>query len=395
MKWALLVAMLVAAPPSAASSATGLIERIFAAAPEAFHAVLSRAEERRVQVFITELGTRNNPRALVRHRFRVGAEYLYPASALKPAAAIAAIQSLQRLSGAKGPDVDLRQRIALEAVFKGDERRHTNLALAIRATLIVSSNTAYNRLYELTGQAGLNQAMWSAGLSDVRLSHRLSRILSVEDNRRTPAWTTRQHGRELKVPEQRGAQDLTNRTSKRLRVGRAYREHGALIPEPMDFARKNHMGIEALQDLLLMLVRPEVEHGMAGFELRAAHRAALIDALTTLPHLSTWPIWPRENFDPYRFKPFLRGLERVQPLSSLRVVSKAGKAYGFRVDNAYIEDRQTGQAFLLTAGLHVDMDGTLNDDRYDYDLADRFLADLAEGALRALRRPSTRQPSTR
>ena len=57
---------------------------------------------------------------------------------------------------------------------------------------------------------------------------------------------------------------------------------------------------------------------------------------------------------------------------------------GFRIDNAYVEDRATGRAFFLTAGLHVDMDGTLNDDKYDYPRADDFLANLAEDVARSL-----------
>ena len=122
----------------------------------------------------------------------------------------------------------------------------------------------------------------------------------------------------------------------------------------------------------------------------AVCREFVVDALTTLPHESKWPSWSREDFDPYRFKPFLRGLERVRPRKDMRLVSKAGKAYGFRLDNAYVEDRVTGRAFLVTAGLHVDMDGTLNDDKYDYDLADRFLADLAEGLAREFWRLTSR-----
>jgi hypothetical protein len=381
----LIVALLCAAQSAPASETPDLIQQIFAASPEAFQPVLAQAEQRRVQVLITEIGTPANPRALVRHRFRVGAEYLYPASALKPAAAIAAIQTVQALAGKAAPDIVLKQPLALDRVLQRDTSHTTNLAVAVRKALIVSSNTAYNRLYEVSGQEALNRSMWDAGLVNVRLSHRLSRILSVEDNRLTPAWATRQHGRDLATPERRSALDLVNRSSKRLHVGRAYRERGQLVDAPMNFATKNHMALEDLQNLLLLLIRPNTEHGMAGFDLRPPHRAALIDALSTLPHLSKWPVWSRRDFDPYRFKPFLRGLERVQPLSSLRIVSKAGKAYGFRVDNAYIEDRRTGRAFLLTAGLHVDIDGVLNDDKYDYELADRFLADLAEGALRVLR----------
>ena len=61
----------------------------------------------------------------------------------------------------------------------------------------------------------------------------------------------------------------------------------------------------------------------------------VIDAMTTLPHESRPATWRREKFEPHRFKPFMRGLVRVRPRGGFRLVSKAGKAYGFRVDNAY------------------------------------------------------------
>ena len=366
------------------NQSASLLEAIFDSKPKRYDKVIDAAEARRVQVLVTQIGTREDPRALVRHSFRVGAEYLYPASALKPAAAIAAILRAERARDKDSPPLRLKDPLRLTPLLEGDEARTTSLAAAIRKTLIVSSNRAYNALYEVAGQERLNRYMWQAGLKDVRLSHRLSRVLSIEDNRRSAAWSIGQGKHKISAPVELSTLDLTNRISQKMQVGQRYIKAGKLVEEPLDFSQKNHMGIRSLQDMLILLVRPELKHGLIPFPLREGHREALVDALTTLPHESAWPTWSRATYDPYRFKPFLRGLERVQALNTLRVVSKAGKAYGFRVDNAYIEDRATGRAFLLTAGLHVDMDGTLNDDRYDYELADEFLANLVEDVARRL-----------
>ena len=388
-----LVALLLCATPQDAEPPSPFFSELFAAHPERFAPVVQEAPARRVQVLLTEIGTPKDPQALVRHSYRLGAEYLYPASALKPAAAIAAIQAVQRVVKDQPSSVDLRAPITLSALLDGDAERTTSLALAIRKTLIVSSNRAYNALYEIAGQEALNRSMWAAGLKTVRLNHRLSRILSVEDNRRTPAWQILVAGQRYSVSAKRSPLALNNTLSRRLDVGQAYLENGRRIDQAMNFSEKNHMDLEALHGLLLLLVRPDTSHGLTGFDLAPEHRRFLIEALTHLPHESAWPSWSREKFDPYRFKPFLRGLERVRPRQSFILTSKAGKAYGFRVDNAYVVERSTGRAFVLSAGLHVDLDGTLNDDRYDYELADRFLADLAEAVARALW--ETRAPGAR
>ena len=380
---AAIAAILVCASASEAN-ADNLLERIFKENPERYSAVLNAQGERRVQVQLTEIDTRAPSRPLRQHAFRVGAEYLYPASALKHAAAIAAIIRVQSLAGAKAPPINLRAPITLSSSTDRDDVSTTSLAAALRKTLIVSSNRAYNVLYDVSGQCWLNETMWRAGLKDVRLNHRLSRILSLEENRRTPAWRTEQHGVTIEAPAQRCTRDLSNTLSKRLSVGRAYLDKGTLVESPMHFGDKNHMGVASLHNLLLVLVHPTHAHGLNPLPLREPHRRALLDALRTLPHESPWPRWSRAKYDPYRFKPFLRGLERVRALNELRVTSKAGKAYGFRIDNAHIEELKTGRAFVLTAGLHVDMDGTLNDDRYDYELADDFLAKLAEDVARNL-----------
>jgi hypothetical protein len=50
----------------------------------------------------------------------------------------------------------------------------------------------------------------------------------------------------------------------------------------------------------------------------------------------------------------------------------------------YIFDVETGRSFFLTAVIYTNSNGVLNDDRYEYEFADRTLADLAEVLGRAL-----------
>lgn len=50
----------------------------------------------------------------------------------------------------------------------------------------------------------------------------------------------------------------------------------------------------------------------------------------------------------------------------------------------YVFDVETGRSFFLTAVIYTNANGVLNDDRYEYEFADRTLADLAEVLGRAL-----------
>jgi len=82
-------------------------------------------------------------------------------------------------------------------------------------------------------------------------------------------------------------------------------------------------------------------------------------------------------------KYFLPGLERVFPRERLRVLGKVGQAYGFTVENSYVEDTLTGRAYFLAAVIYTNADGVLNDDAYEYEsVALPFLADLAEAVAR-------------
>ena len=64
-----------------------------------------------------------------------------------------------------------------------------------------------------------------------------------------------------------------------------------------------------------------------------------------------------------------------------------GEAYGFSVENAYVEDRETGRALFLAATIYTNADGVLNDDRYEYaEVAKPFFALLGEALGRELLR---------
>ena len=78
------------------------------------------------------------------------------------------------------------------------------------------------------------------------------------------------------------------------------------------------------------------------------------------PTASRNPRYDDPALDGARYRPSVAGVERVRPRSGLRIISKAGRAYGFYTENAWIEDAAGGRAFALTATVYADDDGVIN-----------------------------------
>jgi hypothetical protein len=84
-----------------------------------------------------------------------------------------------------------------------------------------------------------------------------------------------------------------------------------------------------------------------------------------------------------RYRPTLPGVLRVRPRPRLEVRGKAGKAYGFHVENAYYRELESGRGFLLAVAVFANADGVMNDGRYDYTtVTEPFLRAVSEVVAR-------------
>lgn len=365
---------------------SGALGRVFRD-PETFRA--------QVLVSVVEPGHGGKPDRLRRHGWRVDAEYFYPASALKTCAAIA---SMQRLEGLRRehPELSLDTPLRFHPAWPGDRGAHkdaSNLAGGtltlghlIRQMSIVSNNGAFNRLYEFAGQRRLNESMWAAGLRKTQFRHRLSRFLEDAQQRTTPAIDLLPPGGEaVRLPSTLSTLKFPARDALRPLVGAAYLRDGERFAEPMDFSVKNQMGLLDLQNMLIEVVRPDLDSGIEGFRLSPAHRRFLKTAMGQLPGASKNPIWSAERYRAERFKPILGGLDRVRARGEVQVWNKAGRAYGFRIENAYALDRKTGRSFFFTAAVYANANRVLNDGSYQYKtVTEPFVHELAEAVSRAL-----------
>lgn len=356
----------------------------------------AQAAEHRVQILVSVVKEKDGRKVLERHGFRVDAEYFYPASAVKTCGAVAALQRFAELRKA-GKQVGLDTPLTFHPVLPGErvfrlDASHVDggkvtLGHLIRQMSIVSSNEAFNRLYELSGHEGLNRRMQAAGLSGTVFTHRLSRILSTDENRKTPRIDLAAKGGVVTLPEATSALALPAAAMPRVEVGDAYLEPGTgkRVEAPMSFAEKNRMSLVDLQNMLVMITRPDVDLGLPGFGLEEADRKFLVEAMRQRPGESTDPVYPEDKYNPRRFKPVLGGLLRVGPLERWTIYSKAGKAYGFRIENAYVVDTKTKKGFFLTVNVLANPNRVMNDGAYAYDqVADPFIHALGERLARTI-----------
>lgn len=354
----------MSAPPScggAAADLTPLLEK-----DRVLATLLPRAREHRIQVLVSQVVRRKDGPCLRRLGYRVDAEYFYPASAIKLLGAIAALRWLEEREGltletplhVEPASVPQRQN---ERVVIARPTAPESLRDTLEATLVVSSNSAFNRLYDLVGPDRLHREFWGAGFSSVRFRHRLeARGFPRLAQRFAPPIRT--HERALE-PLREARLQLPQNLGARPEVGQAHLEPGGKrVETPMSFLDRNGISLPDLHDALIAVVQPEL----------APHPVPLSDASRNalraiLARLVDEPPAAGAPADRVRYKPLLAGFRRgVKRPAAIHFENKAGRAYGFLVDNAYVRDRSSGRELFVTAVIYVNANGVVGDDQYEY-----------------------------
>jgi hypothetical protein len=365
------------APPSEAAAATETIEPPTVARLEdllranpRLVSVMDQASTTRLQIVLGVPATRDGWQR--REGFRDGAEYFYPASAIKLCIAVAALETLSELREGGTRNLDVNTVLASSAKRPIGS---TSVVTLVDRSLVVSDNDASNELFDLVGFDGIHERMWRLGLGSFRMHHRLG-TSQTDDARKSPRMALRGA---MTLPPRTGRLVLDENDDRGLSVGEGYFVSGRLVSEPMSFARKNRVALRDLQDLLIAVVRPELQSGSVP-KLGPKEHAVLLDALSALPSdRGSAVVSDAEQ------KPLFDGAARVVPRADLAVASKAGRAFGFVVDNAYVADKRTGRSFFLAVAVYTNDNGRLNDDVYEYwDRAFPILGDIGETIARAV-----------
>lgn len=365
---------------------------------------MRQRNELRFQIAVGEIiETDDGDECLRVTKYRVDAEYTYPASAIKVLGAIGALRAMQQVPGWS---VDSPIRIApLVREFDGEEYQLSpgagptaadsgeplTLAGLIEGALVISSNLAFNSLYDITGRAELNSIARQAGLQSVRLHHRLSQTTApAAAHRWAPRFEVEIDGNWREVAGVRGpAPELPSHPTDGVLLGRGYVDPatGEVVEEPMNFEDKNGISLLDLMATTVAFARPELFTSPEPFGLETANREVIREAMSKRP---TGEDEADTRAREARFKPLSPGVLKAYDgdRDAFTYVNKAGRAYGFHLDSAYIADARSGDGFFVAVTIWPNDNQILNDNEYEYDeLSYPAMVALGEVLSRELLRP--------
>ena len=299
-------------------------------------------------------------------------DYFYPASTVKLPVVLLA---LQRLNELKDKSINRNTTMITEKAFSGQTAVYNDptamdgrpsVAQYIKEILLVSDNDAYNRLYEFLGQEYINTEMKKKGYADVQILHRLNIFLTEEENRNSnPVLFYDAAGKLLY--QQAGQRSNLKFVPRKDSLGKGYYSGGKLRNGPMDFSKKNRLGLEDLHKILLGIVFPDKVKESERFNITEEDRRFVLQYMSEYPAESKYPFYDRKDYPDAFVKMLLFGSEKGTAPPSIRIFSKTGTAYGQLTEAAYIVDYDKNIEFMLSATIDCNTDKIYNDDKYAYD----------------------------
>ena len=355
-----------------AQKPANILEQLLLSNPDKFKKLTDNPEKYHLQILYTQIDrdAKNKP-ALTTYSYRSDSnEYFYPASTVKLAASVLALEKLNALKIDKSTTFQTLKNRPSQLEIKMDTTAKSGLPSVehyIKKILLVSDNEAYNRLYEFLGQRPFNETMLSKGFKGVRFTHRLQTPLPRLENQYTnPIQLLDASG---KVIYQQ-AETFNNKPYSAVTpilLGKGTMIDAGLVEDkPLDFSLKNAYPLQAQHDFLQRLMLPEAFSAKDRFNLKKEDYAFLYRYMSMYPTESKDPIY-KEEFATY-CKFLYYGSEKNALLNpSMRIFNKVGDAYGFLLDNAYVVDFEKKVEFMVTAVLLCNEDEIFNDEQYDYD----------------------------
>jgi len=384
---------------------TTFIKQLLASKPELFSGVLNHPNQNEVQIMYTQVNRdKNNKPSFKTFSYRLNPKhYFYPASTVKLAAVIFALEKINEL---KVPGLTAYTTMITDIAFKGQTSVTADtsatdgkptLAHYIKKVLLTSDNDAYNRLFEFIGRAEINSKLKKYGMTESRILNRLAIGDSGESERNTNP--IRFYNGEKLVYSKPAQYDANNYplALSNLTVGIGYMDSNEqLVNKPYSFANKNVFTIQDQQSLMKRLMMPEAYPTKDRFHLQPEDYQLIYTYMSKLPTESEEPKYDAKEFWPTYAKMLFYGREKEAVLApNIRIFNKYGDSYGFIIDNAYIVDFKHKVEFFLTAVVQSNEDGIYNDGKYEYEtVCYPFMKNLGRSIYEhELRRKKKYQPN--
>jgi hypothetical protein len=369
-----------------------------------FDSILQHRKALKVQIIYTQIDrAANNQPIFTSHSFNTdSAGYFYPASTVKMPVALLALQAAHQLSL---PGLDRNSSLVTEAAYPKQTPAYNDptapdgrptIAQYVKKIFLVSDNDAFNRLYEMMGQAYVNEQLQKMGYTDTEILHRLQISMTADENRHTnPISFYDTSGKTLyKQPMLFNEKKYSDRHDS---AANAYYSHGQLQQRPMDFSGKNRISLQDLTNVLRSVLFPQSVAPQQRFNLTPEDYRFVKQYMSQWPTESISPAYRDDtaSYWPAYCKFLLYGSEKGTLPNNIRIFNKVGDAYGFLLDVAYIVDFDKKLEFMLSAEIYCNADGVLNDDSYDYDtLGFPFMKALGKLVYEyELTRPRSVQPN--
>lgn len=351
--------------------------------------VAKQAAKYELQIIYTQINrdAENIPH-FIQHDFRLDArQYFNPASLVKLPTAALALEKLNRLHQ---PGLTRRSPMVTRTAFRcqtaapynpaADSDRLNTVGNYIKRMLLVSDNSAYNRLYEFLGQRPLNERLAQLGYPDSRIIRRFAPCDTNANRHTNPIDFLDSDGKLMySQPAAFNAVPFTSPLG-HITKGRAYQAGGRIIPQPYDFTTANYLPLQNVTDILKSLLFPEATPAAQRFNLSPYDYAFLRYYLHRTPHSSGYQLYTsKQFFDAYKKYLYYGRSPQASADSTMRIYNVVGMSHGYLADVAYFTSPSKHIEFMLSAVLYVNQDGIINDGAYEYtSIGLPFLAQLGK-----------------
>jgi hypothetical protein len=338
--------------------------------------IIKQAKEYEIQIIYTQIDRdeQNRPH-FTAHNFHVNArQYFNPASLVKlPVAALA----LEKLNNLHQPGLDrnsplsvgtaFRCQTAIPYILSPDSDRLNTVGNYIKRMLLVSDNSAYNRLYEFLGQRPLNERLWELGYPNTRIVRRFAPCDTAANRHTNPFAFYNQQGQPIyQQPAAVNVRALSFPLG-RITKGRGYQASGTIIKEPYDFTTANYLPLQTVTNILKAVLFPRDVPQSQRFSLTPGDYFFLRRYLRETPHSSGFSLYkPARFYDAYKKYLFYGRNPDATMQTGLSIYNVVGMSHGYLADVAYFTDSIHQAEFMLSAVIYVNQDGIINDGAYEY-----------------------------
>jgi hypothetical protein len=355
---------------------TIFLKKLMQDKPELFAGILNHPNQNEVQIIYTQVNRdKKNKPSFKTFSYNLNpTRYFYPASTVKLAGVIFALEKLNEL---KIKGLTACSKMVTDSSFKGQtkvlkdetaQNGEPSIAHYAKKILLTSDNDAFNRLFEFVGRAEMNAKLKKYGLTESRILNRLA----IGDGGEAAKHTNpiRFYNGEQLLYEQKEQYDpldyplaLTN-----LIVGIGYMDSNEkLVNEPYSFENKNVFTMADQQAMMKRLMMPEAYTAKDRFNLTVEDYQLIYTYMSMLPTESDYPKYNPKEFWPTYAKMLYYGREKNAVINpDLKIFNKYGDSYGFIIDNAYFQDKKNKVEFFLSAVVQSNEDGIYNDGKYEY-----------------------------